>query len=292
MIPQKPNCGPRAKEEKQLMHFPLSLRALSAGALFVVVAILAVGGARAAETVRPAEASASIPALRSLVDHYRVVTWRYQRAGRIERTPSSFSYRRTTNRAYLRWTIDRWTRRAFVARHQALTRIHRKLDVTLPQAPGLRAPLQRRLSYSRALAVKLRKIYPGRVSRSFVAAKAKTDRATLRLWQARSSAAAVAVALHARPKPTIAPVPGWIAQGFLCIHRYEGAWNANTGNGYYGGLQMDWGFMRAYGGEYLARWGTADNWPVAAQIEAAVRAHQSGRGFTPWPNTARACGLL
>lgn len=24
----------------------------------------------------------------------------------------------------------------------------------------------------------------------------------------------------------------------MCIHSYEGAWNDNTGNGYYGGLQM------------------------------------------------------
>src|SRR5438876_5647928 len=26
---------------------------------------------------------------------------------------------------------------------------------------------------------------------------------------------------------------------WLCIHHYEGSWTANTGNGYYGGLQMD-----------------------------------------------------
>ena len=66
---------------------------------------------------------------------------------------------------------------------------------------------------------------------------------------------------------------------------------SNTGNGYYGGLQMDWRFMQRYGPEFVARWGTADNWPVWAQLEAAARAHDSGRGFTPWPNTARACGL-
>jgi hypothetical protein len=79
---------------------------------------------------------------------------------------------------------------------------------------------------------------------------------------------------------------------FGCIHHYEGAWNANTGNGYYGGLQMDLDFQKTYGGEFLARWGTADNWPIWAQIQAAVRAYRSGRGFNPWPNTARACGLL
>lgn len=94
--------------------------------------------------------------------------------------------------------------------------------------------------------------------------------------------------------------PAWVAaqipkvnyNKWECIHGYEGAWNSNTGNGYYGGLQMDWGFMRTYGSEFIARWGSADNWPVWAQITAAERAYSSGRGYTPWPNTARACGLL
>jgi hypothetical protein len=76
-----------------------------------------------------------------------------------------------------------------------------------------------------------------------------------------------------------------------CIHEHEGAWNANTGNGYYGGLQMDYSFQRAYGPEFLRRWGTADRWPVWAQLEAAERAYDSGRGFGPWPNTSRMCGL-
>jgi transglycosylase-like protein len=79
---------------------------------------------------------------------------------------------------------------------------------------------------------------------------------------------------------------------WTCIHNGEGAWNANTGNGFYGGLQMDYGFMSTYGPEFLARWGTADNWPPWAQIETAQRAHDSGRGYSPWPNTARACGLI
>ena len=83
-----------------------------------------------------------------------------------------------------------------------------------------------------------------------------------------------------------------LLRAFLCIHHFEGAWNSNTGNGYYGGLQMDRRFMGLYGPQFVARWGTADHWPAWAQLEAAARAHESGRGFTPWPNTARACGLL
>jgi len=85
--------------------------------------------------------------------------------------------------------------------------------------------------------------------------------------------------------------PSYLESAFLCIHRYEGAWNANTGNGYYGGLQMDTSFQGSYGKEFVVQWGTADNWPVWAQLEAAKRAYMSGRGFGPWPKTALACGL-
>jgi len=55
---------------------------------------------------------------------------------------------------------------------------------------------------------------------------------------------------------------------------------------------MDLTFQGSYGAEFLRRWGTADNWPAWAQLQAAVRAYQSGRGFYPWPNTAQACGLI
>jgi hypothetical protein len=79
---------------------------------------------------------------------------------------------------------------------------------------------------------------------------------------------------------------------WLCIHRYEGAWDANTGNGYYGGLQMDIEFQQAYGPELLQAKGTADHWTPLEQMQVAERAYQSGRGFYPWPNTARMCGLL
>jgi hypothetical protein len=79
---------------------------------------------------------------------------------------------------------------------------------------------------------------------------------------------------------------------WLCIHRREGAWTANTGNGYFGGLQMNLAFQRRYGGD-LVRWkGLAHRWLPIEQIWVGVRAHRSGRGFYPWPNAARACGLI
>jgi hypothetical protein len=111
----------------------------------------------------------------------------------------------------------------------------------------------------------------------------------LKLWQDRSARAALLVDLHGYARPH---VPRYLASAFTCIHRYEGAWDSNTGNGYYGGLQMDLPFQSRYGADYLRRWGTADNWPAWAQLQAAVRAYRAGRGFYPWPNTARDCGLI
>jgi hypothetical protein len=80
-------------------------------------------------------------------------------------------------------------------------------------------------------------------------------------------------------------------QQWLCIHHYEGAWN-DPNPPYYGGLQMDLGFQRTYGGGLLTRKGTADHWTPLEQMWAAERAHRAGRGFYPWPNTARYCGLI
>jgi Transglycosylase-like domain len=78
-----------------------------------------------------------------------------------------------------------------------------------------------------------------------------------------------------------------------CIHSHEaGAWSTNTGNGYYGGLQMDVNFQVAFGGWLYRAKGTAERWTPVEQMWAAERAHDSGLGFHPWPNTARMCGLL
>lgn len=76
---------------------------------------------------------------------------------------------------------------------------------------------------------------------------------------------------------------------WLCIHHYEGSWT-DSGGPYWGGLQMDLGFQETYGGWLLRHKGTADHWSPLEQIWVAVRASHS-RGFSPWPNTARDCGL-
>ena len=91
-----------------------------------------------------------------------------------------------------------------------------------------------------------------------------------------------------RKKPLWRTLRRW--DDWMCIHDHEGAWT-DPGDPYRGGLQMDSGFMRTYGSDLLRRYGTADHWPPAAQVAVAERAYRT-RGFNPWPNTARACGVL
>jgi hypothetical protein len=80
-------------------------------------------------------------------------------------------------------------------------------------------------------------------------------------------------------------------RGWLCIHHFEGGWS-DSGDPYWGGLQMDRGFMRTYAPRFLLRKGLANRWTPLEQMWVAERAHRSGRGYGPWPNTARYCGLL
>ena len=78
-------------------------------------------------------------------------------------------------------------------------------------------------------------------------------------------------------------------RGWICIHHYEGSWR-DSGDPYWGGLQMDRGFMRAYAPRVLLRRGWANRWSALEQMWVAEHAHR-GRGYSPWPNTARVCGL-
>jgi hypothetical protein len=101
----------------------------------------------------------------------------------------------------------------------------------------------------------------------------------LRYW--RRQARSVARAASRPPHKT----------GWLCIHRYEGSWR-DSDDPYWGGLQMDRGFMSTYAPGLLLRRGWADRWTALEQMWVAERAHRSGRGYWPWPSTARFCGLI
>jgi hypothetical protein len=95
---------------------------------------------------------------------------------------------------------------------------------------------------------------------------------------------------HARRMIRVAAHPPHKSQ-WLCIHRYEASWS-DSGDPYWGGLQMDRGFMRSYAPSLLLRRGWANRWTPLEQMWVAERAHRSGRRFYAWPNTARNCGLI
>lgn len=110
------------------------------------------------------------------------------------------------------------------------------------------------------------------------------DRQTvLELWKARAQ----------RAKRRALRLPH--RRAWLCIFRYERhprqGWRTQTGNGYYGGLQMDLAFQRNYGRWLLARKGPAHRWTPIEQIWAAERGRRV-QGWYAWPNTARLCGLI
>jgi hypothetical protein len=269
-----------------------ALAGLVAPVLVISVALLdRPDAADARDTMRP---DASPQRLVGVADQYRRVTWTYQRAARTSRTPSSLSYRRSHDGDYLRWTVSLWRVRADRAQRRALAVVRQRAGVSLPKAPAGRAPIVRRIAYHRALTWQLQRVATGHVTHGSAAFRRIRSSAyrqwALRLWQERAAKAALLVARRVNLRRALASAR--LVSAFRCIHRYEGAWTSNSGNGYYGGLQMDRAFMRMYGRDFLRRWGTADQWPAWAQIETAARAHRSGRGFWPWPNSARACGLL
>jgi hypothetical protein len=173
---------------------------------------------------------------------------------------------------------------------------------------GLGSFLAPQSSAQRERSARVEKIDPAesaRIERRIVEQRRETWR-----WQkvmgARltpvSSAAAQAWALHyrrwvlglwkdrARKARRLANSPPRM-KAWLCIHRFEGSWK-DPDSPYYGGLQMDMGFQRTYARGLLLRKGTADHWTPLEQIWTAERAYRAGRGFYPWPNTARFCGLI
>ena len=80
--------------------------------------------------------------------------------------------------------------------------------------------------------------------------------------------------------------PAWWLQAALCIHAHEGAWNANTGNGYYGGMQFLLSTWRSVGGPSYPH--------LVSPREQLYRAwlvwRRDGGSFREW-GTAGMCGL-
>jgi hypothetical protein len=218
-----------------------------------------VGGVAAAVSSR-ADAARLTPNAELTVEigHYQHVTWHWQQLMGLRRTPSSFSPLRSPDPAYRQWVLRLWQHRA--------DRLQRTAERWMTARIRLyQAEVDHWNHVMGATPVRL--VASGSRELAYVRWRA-LDRRVLR--QAAN--------------------PPYASQ-WECIHRYEGSWTDGSAP-YYGGLQMDLGFQSHYGGYLLRVKGTADHWTPQEQMWVAARAHRSGRGFSPWPNTARACGLL
>jgi len=73
--------------------------------------------------------------------------------------------------------------------------------------------------------------------------------------------------------------------GWLCIHNGEGAWNANTGNGFFGGLQAHYGWGGIPRMDLLS--------PMQQMWVAEREAGKNGFSYSwmrgQWPNTFPPC---
>lgn len=109
-------------------------------------------------------------------------------------------------------------------------------------------------------------------------------------WKARRSLEAhaervkrIEALLHPKPVYSFGEVA--LSQPWKCIHDHEGSWTANTGNGYYGGFQMDISFQKEFGLWAYRKWGTANNWPPSVQYQVAT-----GAPLSRWPTYYKYCG--
>jgi hypothetical protein len=234
------------------------------GALFALggaVAAVATSGADAApRTAKPAAAPprGDDPVV-AQIQRLQRTTWHWQSLLGLKRSGSSFAPARSTDPAYRVWVRDLWRRRATHLRRSAERYMARRI-----------VTLQAEVDHWRRVM--------GKPPLRQTAAAATREQAYV-TWRRLAHS----VLREASNPP--------YASAWRCIHRYEGSWT-DAGGPYYGGLQMDLGFQRHYGGYLLATKGTADRWTPLEQMWVAARAYRSGRGFYPWPNTARACGLI
>jgi hypothetical protein len=264
-------------------------------ALALVTAVALVGAAGRATAGAGSSRAKTAGASIAIVD-YRRLTWTYDRIAPPHRVfagtrkaKTAAAAKGSAARALAKRTslLALWKERADAARRAALARLRRTVGIRFPAAPSPKASAASQRAYYERLDLVLERVVPSPdPARSL--ASARPVARTLTFWQLRAATAAVAVARYA-PRPLF--TRDQLLSELLCIHRYEGKWTSNTGNGYYGGMQMDLKFQHTYGSTYFGLWGTADNWPVWAQVIVARRAYLDGRGFTPWPNTARVCGL-
>ena len=158
-----------------------------------------------------------------------------------------------------------------------------------PRGGDLASRVRREYLRAARLAIRLGVTRPARLH--IPATRAAMVREAARWRGVATWLAARSERIRPHERPLRARVPHYDALMCIAGHESGARWDVATGNGYYGGLQMDRSFQQAYAPRLYRTKGTADRWTAEEQMQAAGRAI-TARGFTPWPNTAAMCGLL
>ena len=88
------------------------------------------------------------------------------------------------------------------------------------------------------------------------------------------------------PKPVANFAGGSTVWDQLAQCESGGNWAANTGNGYYGGLQFNVGTWRSYGGSGLPSDASRET-----QIAIATKVRDASGGYGAWPACSASLGL-
>jgi hypothetical protein len=242
-------------------------------ALAMLCGLCALGGGVAASAVAGADAADRAPASAAVgseliaeIHHFKSVTWHWQKTMGVPVTRTAGSAVASPDLTYRQWVLDLWKRRATRVQQRAARWLVLKAAEYRLAATHWQKVMGARTAPTRSLA-------------SAAGGTLRERESRMLEWRRR----ATALLRKAQSPPR--------HSAWLCIHRFEGSWT-DGGGPYYGGLQMDLSFQRHYGSYLLRTKGTADKWTPLEQIWVAERAYRSGRGFYPWPNTARACGLI
>ena len=96
----------------------------------------------------------------------------------------------------------------------------------------------------------------------------------------------VHVGTKPKPAPVVAYASGSTVWDSLAQCESGGNWAANTGNGYYGGLQFNLGTWQSYGGSGLPSQNSRET-----QIAIATKVRDASGGYGAWPACAASLGL-
>jgi hypothetical protein len=174
------------------------------------------------------------------------------------------------------------------ARHEAIGQTRATTDTVKPMSNSQTEKTAQLAAFYQAVQnSQLAAFYQAVQNSQLAAFYQAINNSQLAAWYNAVNNAQQQAAAAAAPAPAPAPSGGSWSGPWACIAQHESGGNAaaDTGNGYYGGLQFSQSTWNAYGGS-----GNPANASIAEQ-EAVAQRVLAAQGWGAWPNTSRMCGL-